>query len=87
MEVLNNLKKLPYDKFQKEIHRHYVDSKFNEITLAAKLNVKTTQTIRNAFHTKKQMVSDELLTRLLKVIGIIGKIEWQDGERSYFIKN
>jgi len=80
-------KQVDYKQFQQEMQKKYAfyrESK-SEIDLAVAINIKSTQTIRNAFRQDYQMVSDELLTSLNKVIGLNTCVVWENGVRNYFI--
>lgn len=77
--------RISYKALQAKIHRSWVDSGLSLIELSKKVGVKSSQTVKNSFHTEIQMVSDEVLTKVLKEIGLPAKIEWKDGKKSYFI--
>lgn len=75
------LQELMGEKFNnyKEVH--------TEIQLAVAINVKSPQTVRNAFQKDMQMVSDEVLTTLIEAIGINGCVIWEKGVRNYYVKS
>lgn len=80
-------KRISYKKLQDVLHKEFSDSTLTETGLAVKLSVRSTQTVRNLFNIEGQMVSDELLSKLTKILGIDSKIEWVGGVRYYSIKN
>lgn len=77
-----------YKRFLSELNASFQlfkeETKKSDKDIAFSLN-KTTITLRNCFEDKKQVVSDEVLTSLMKIIKMEGKIEWQNGNRNYLI--
>jgi hypothetical protein len=65
----------------------YTGNGGSEMQLAATLNLKTPITIRKAFREDKQLVSDTILTRLMKLIDFEGAIVYVNGLRLYYVKN
>ena len=80
-------KQVDYKQLQQEMQKRYADYREgkSEIDLAVAINIKSTQTVRNAFRQDYQMVSDELLTSLNKAIGLNTCVVWENGVRNYFI--
>jgi len=84
---LEGFKKVDYNTLQSEIKKVYDSDQVPEIQIAAQINVKSVQTVKNAFQPDKQVVSDEILTNILNALGLNSFIIWQNGERTYYIKN
>lgn len=55
------------------------------IQIAADINVKSPATVQNALNMNS--VSDEVVTSVMKSIGLSGFIVWASGEKYYYIKN
>lgn len=51
------------------------------------LKINTDATIHNAMKLDKQVVSDKVLTGLMKCIGFDGKVVWKEGIRYYLISD
>jgi hypothetical protein len=90
MSKVINYKKIKYPDFQRLLHKRFIDSAGENhqpyyMELALKIG-KTAVTVRNCFQPIEQVVSDEVLTKLMDEIGLEGKIEWISGERHYCIK-
>lgn len=79
-------KRVPYKKFQSELHKCKININKDEMCLAMELGKSFTH-IRNCFNDRSQIVSDEILSKLMKRVGMEGKIEWVDGVRYYCIEN
>lgn len=77
--------KVSYKALQAKIYRNWVDSGLSLIDLSKKVGVKSYQTVKNSFHTEIQMVSDEVLTKVMDEINLKGQIVWEGGKKSYFI--
>ena len=78
--------KIQYDELQAEIKRVYNRDELPEIQIAAKVNLKSVQTVRNAFVPGSQVISDESFSKVLPELGIDLLIVWYQGERCYYIK-
>jgi len=83
---IDGFKKIDYNTLQQEIKRVYNSEEVPEIQIAAQINVKSVQTVKNAFIPENQVVSDEVMTNVLKALGLNSFIIWQNGERNYYIK-
>lgn len=77
--------KVSYSKLQVLINKAYSDSGMSSVDLSKKIGVKSTQTAKNALDTTWQVVSDEILTKVIKEVGLDAKVEWKDGKKSYLI--
>lgn len=86
MAIKQDYKRVSYKELQKHIHRNRT-KEFSDVAVAGLLGMKSTQTVRNAFNTEEQVASDPLLTKLMKLLGVNGKVEWIEGVRYYSIKN
>lgn len=84
---MDGFKKVDYNTLQQEIKKIYNSDEVPEIQIAAQVNVKSVQTVKNAFMPDKQMVSDEIFSNILTTLGLNSFIVWQNGERTYYIKN
>lgn len=84
---LEGFKKIDYQGLQAEIKKVYDPKEVPEIQIAAQINVKSVQTVKNAFNSAGQVVSDEILTNILNALGLNSFIIWQNGQRTYYIKN
>jgi len=87
MIQINNYKEVKYSIFQKAMDLELASSEIQEIEIAVKVGVKATATIKNAFRKDTQVVSDEVMTKIMEVIGLDGFILWANGKRFYYIKN
>jgi hypothetical protein len=87
MVQLENYKEVNYNVFQKALDLEFANSEIKEIEIALKVGVKTTATIKNAFRKDTQIVSDEVLTKIMDVVGLDGFVLWYNGKRLYYIKN
>lgn len=84
---IDGFKKIDYPSLQAEMRKVYRPEETPEIVLATQINVKSVQTVKNAFNEDEQVVSDEVLSNILKELGIISIIGWSNGERNYYIQN
>ena len=85
MEI-KGFKEIDYNGLQDEIKKVYNPDVVSFIQVAAQINVRSVQTIRNAFMPDAQGVSDEVFTNILTAIGLDAFIIWKNGQRSYYIK-
>lgn len=86
---ITGYKTVSYSELQGALHKVYADYKQTktEVELAMSINVKSLQTVRNAFQTNIQIVSDAVLTNVMTGLGFNGFVVWKDGERLYYIKS
>lgn len=87
MAIKKEFKHVEYKELQKHIHTCKDKKKLNDLSIALLLGAKSAQTARNALNRDNQIASDQLLTKLMKAVGINGKVEWIEGVRYYSIKN
>jgi len=87
MITINGYKNMTYGEFQKELYLRFVDSDKTYLQVASELGVKTHITAQNAFNTERQAVSDEVLTKVMKSVGLSGFVLWVFGKKYYYIKN
>ena len=87
MALKEDYKRVTYKDLQKKLHAVKDNSDLSDIALTMKLGIKSTQTVRNAFRMDTQIASDQLLTNVMKAVGLKGKVEWIEGIRYYSIKN
>lgn len=82
---MSKLKKVSYEELQTALQQAYKDADTNDVSVAYSIGVTSTLTIRNAFDTEKQKVSDEVMTGIFKNLGFNGLIVWEKGERNYYV--
>lgn len=83
---IQGYRELNYSAFQKEMGSYFANSEIKDIEIAVKVGLKSTATVRNAFRTDTQIVSDEVMTKIMKLINIEGFILWVEGNRYYYVK-
>lgn len=86
MIQVNNYKNVTFSAFQKEMDSHFEKSGLKDIEIALAVKVKTTATVRNAFRKDTQMVSDEVLTKIMETIKLDGFVLWKNGKRYYYVR-
>lgn len=79
-------KEVDYSAFQKALDHYFDKSELTALEIAIKVGVKTTATIKNAFRKDAQIVSDEVLTKIMSIIKLEGFVLWEKGQRCYYIK-
>ena len=84
MIQINNYKQVTYSAFQKALDIHFDKCELKEIEIALKVGVKTTATVKNAFRKDIQIVSDEVLTKIMETIKLDGFVLWVNGKRYYY---
>lgn len=81
---------VPYSKFVKALLKKYSEHKKkenrSEIDIAICIG-KSCMTVRNCFNLKGQVVSDKIITSLMKCVDLPGKIEWLNGEKYFYLEN
>lgn len=85
MVSVQGYKMVDYQKFQEQLHRSFSTCGKTNIDIASEVRVKTPVTVKNAFRTDKQIVSDDLLTAIMQSVGLGGFILWNKKERFYYI--
>lgn len=85
---ITGYKAVNYSQLQSKLQQAYSlhRTENTEVSVAQSLGLSTTQTVRNAFKDEMQMVSDAILTKLMKHIGFDGVVVWINGIRLYYIK-
>lgn len=86
MIQIQGYKEVTYSGLQKEMDYKFGESEFTEIEIAMAVKVKSTATVKNAFRKDTQIVSDEVMTNIMKVIGVEGFILWVNAKRFYYLK-
>jgi len=79
MIQVNDYRQVSFSAFQKEMDTH-----FDKCELA--VGVKSTATVRNAFRKDAQVVSDEVLTKIMETIKLDGFVLWNNGKRYYYVR-
>ena len=87
MIKINNYIQVSYSDLQKLFDSYYDNSGLKDIETALKLEVKSTATVRNIFRKDNQVVSDEVMTKFIGIIGLDGFILWVNGKRHYYVKS
>ena len=85
MIQVNNYKQVSFAAFQKEMDSHFDKCELKDIEIALAVDVKSTATVRNAFRKDAQIVSDEVLTKIMETIKLDGFVLWKNGKRYYYI--
>lgn len=86
MIQIQGYKEVSYSGLQKEMDAKFENSDLTEIEIAMAVKVKSTATVKNAFRKDSQIVSDEVMTNIMKTIGLDGFILWVNAKRFYYIK-
>lgn len=86
MIEITDYKQTNYKDFQKELKSAFEKSGKTAILVAANIKVKSQVTIKNAFNCDMQVVSDEVLTNVMKSVGFPGFVLWVLGKRHYYTK-
>ena len=86
MIQIQGYKEVTYSGLQKEMDVKFENTELTEIEVAIAVKVKSTATVKNAFRKDSQIVSDEVMTNIMKVIGVDGFILWVNAKRFYYIK-
>lgn len=85
MITITGYKELSYLQFQREFKKAFEERKKPVIEIAAELSVKSPNTIKSAFNSDTQIVSDKILTGLMQCIKFDACILWIHGQRKYFV--
>lgn len=85
--IFTNYKEVNYNGFIIKLNRAYTLKKKTYMQIAVEIGIKTHVTVMNAFKPAKQMVSDKVLTGIMKAVDMDGFTLHRDGERKYFISN
>jgi len=80
-------KQISLPELQTELKNGYRNSGKTYFELAVDMGIRSTTTIQNLLTSEKQIVSDEMLTKFINLLGLNAFVKWQDGERKYYIKN
>lgn len=86
MQNIQDYRQVSYSQFQEAMDAALADSKMKDIEIAIKVGLKSAATVKNAFRKDSQIVSDEVMTHIMSVIGLPGFILWTDSNRYYYIK-
>ncbi len=87
MIEITGYKKVSYSDFKSELNTAYNGCKKPKIQIAANINVKSPATVANTLESERQIVSDEVLTKVMKSVGLSGFVIWVFGKKYYYIKN
>jgi hypothetical protein len=86
MITITGYKQVGYNDFLSALNKAFADSGKKTVQIAADINVETLETARNAF-SPQQKVSDKVLTKVMKSVGLSGFVIWVFGTKYYYIKN
>jgi len=84
---ITGYKNLGYSDFKKALFEAFKGCGKPKIQIAANIKVNSPATISNALEAEKQKVSDEVLTAVMKSVGLSGFVIWIFGKRYYYVKN
>ncbi len=87
MIEITGYKQTNYSEFKKLLTDAFETCGKAKIQIAANINVKSPATVSNTLEAEKQMVSDEVLTKVMKSVGLSGFVIWIFGKKYYYIKN
>ena len=85
--LMKGYKQVSLPELQAELKEGYKNYGKTYMELAYEMGIKSITTIQNLLTAKEQVVSDEMLTNFINLLGINAFVKWQDGERNYYIKN
>ncbi len=75
-----------YKSFIAKLNECFEQSGKLPITVASEIKVKTPMTVKNALMDYQQIVSDEVLTKVMKSVGMDGFVLFIKGEKYYYVK-
>jgi len=84
---ISGYKQTGYNDFRVALYEAFKTCGKPKIQIAANIKVNSPATISNALEADKQKVSDEVLTSVMKSVGLSGFVIWIFGKRYYYIKN
>lgn len=87
MIEIKGYKNYVYRDFQSQLHKNFVDSEKSSLQIALEIEVQSSNTVQNAFNIQRQTVSDQVMTNVMKAVGLSGFVVWIFGKRYYYIKN
>lgn len=77
-----------YSEFQAALNDAFDKSGKYHLQVASEIKVKSSNTVKNALLLdSKQSVSDEVLTAVMKSVGLSGLVVWIFGTKYYYLKN
>jgi hypothetical protein len=85
-QAIKGFNQVTFNKLQEIMMDRYRETKKSYVELAYELEVKSVSTAQNALTGVEQMVSDQILTNMLRILNLNGMVVWQNGERNYYIK-
>lgn len=87
MVKITGYKKVDYNEFWNIMQSAYKKGNKTHFQISKEIDVKSVQTSANAFKKGEQVVSDEVLTKVIDTVGVNGLVLWSSGEKYYYIKN
>lgn len=85
-DLVKGFKQITLADLQAELHKAYKDSGKSYVELAYELNLKSITSVQNLLMSETQVVSDEMLTKFINLLGLKAVVIWQNGNRNYYIK-
>lgn len=78
---------LSYKELQKHLNKRVSDSNKTPLLIAAELNLKTINTVKNALNVDEQVVSDTVLSNVANTVLLPVVISYNCGNKYYFISS
>lgn len=85
MITIKGYSEISYTAFNAGLKKIYKASAKNIVTIAYELEVKSQTTINNAFNIKEQIVSDQLLSKIVNHLSYPVILVYTEGEKKYYI--
>jgi hypothetical protein len=86
MEI-KGFKNVNYTELQAVLSEKYKTAAIPDVQIANDIEVRSLSTVKNTFNAGMQSVSDEVLTKVFKVLDLNGFVLWINGERNYYISH
>ena len=87
MIEITGYKQIGYAEFKTALNEAFKSCEKPKIQIAANIKVNSPATISNALEGEPQKVSDEVLTKVMKSVGLSGFVVWAFGKKYYYVKN
>lgn len=86
MIPITGYKQSSFTDFVKALNNAFENSQKNIVQIAAEIKVKSAVTVKNSLRYDNQVVSDEVLTKVMKSISMAGLVIWVFGKKYYYVK-
>lgn len=87
MIKIQGYKEVEYPDFVEVMLRHKSTCGKSDMQIAIDIDVKTHNTVKNAFNKNTQVVSDKVLTKVISSIGMDAFVIWKNGHSSFYVAN